>query len=294
MQQWGMAGINYGVTFSIAGKLDAVGIVNKEVLPLLHQAVKGVAKHGAQNWQEAVLKQRGIWSKEKDDYAASITWKMTGDFSAVIESDYQYAADIETGRPARDLKRMLDTSGKVRRTNDGRRFLVIPFRHNTPGNSAHSQEMPPGVHGLAKAMKESQVTGGGQRPSGHVVHLSPKSGMSPAKNQTPFLSSTTTKKASTVEARSYAWGGRLTNGAMKQAGLDAATRKRYAGMVKMDTSTPGGAKSSAYMTFRIMMEGSKGWVVPAQPGRYIAKKVAEDLQPKAEAAFAAAAKSMIK
>ena len=289
-----MAAINYGVTFSIAGKLDVVGVVNKEVLPLLHQAVKGVAKHGAQSWQKAVLKQSGIWSKEKDDYAASITWKMTGDFSAVIESDYKYAADIETGRPARDLKRMLDTSGKVRRTTDGRRFLVIPFRHNTPGNSAHSQDMPPGVYGLAKAMKESQVTGGGQRPSGHVVHLSPKSGMSPAKNQTPFLSSTTTKKASTVEARSYAWGGRLTNGAMKQAGLDAATRKRYAGMVKMDTSTPGGAKSSAYMTFRIMIEGSKGWVVPAQPGRYIAKKVAEDLQPKAEAAFAAAAKNMIK
>ena len=150
------------------------------------------------------------------------------------------------------------------------------------------------AHGLAKAMKESQVTGGGQRPSGQVVHLSPKSGMSPAAKQTPFLSSTTTKKAATVEARSYAWGGRLTNGAMKQAGLDAATRKRYAGMVKMDTSTPGGAKSSAYMTFRIMMEGSKGWVVPAQPGRYIAKKVAEDLQTKAEAAFAAADKSIIK
>jgi hypothetical protein len=289
-----MGAINYGFSFSIAGTLDVVGIVNKEVLPLLHQAVKGVAKHGAKNWQEAVLKQRGIWSQEKDDYAASITWKMTGDFSAVIESDYKYAADIETGRPARDLKRMLDTSQKVRRTTDGRRFLVIPFQHNTPGNSAHASAMPPGVHGLAKAMKESSITGGGQRPSGHVMHLSPKSGMSPAQKQSPFLSSTATKQASTVEARSYAWGGRLTNGAMKQAGLDAGTRKRYAGMVKMDTSTPGGSKSSSYLTFRIMIEGSKGWVVPSQPGRYIAKKVAEDLRPKAEAAFSAAVTATIK
>lgn len=289
-----MSGINYGVTFSIAGKIDVVGIVTKEVLPLLHQAVKGVAKHGAQNWQEAVLKQRGIWSKEKDDYAASITWKMTGDFSAVIESDYKYAAEIETGRPARDLKRMLDTSQKVRRTTDGRRFLVIPFRHNTPGNDAHAPSMPPGVHGLAKAMKASSITGGGKRESGEVVRLSPQYGMSKGRPNANYLTNTATKQAATVESRSYAWGGRLTNGAMKQAGLDAATRKRYAGMVKMDTSTPGGAKSSSYLTFRIMVEGSKGWVIGAQPGRYIAKGVAEDLQPKAETAFAAAAKEAIK
>ena len=293
-----MAAINYGVTFSIAGKLDVVGIVNKEVLPLLHQAVKGVAKHGAQNWQEAVLKQSGIWSKEKDDYAASITWKMTGDFSAVIESDYRYAADIETGRPARDLKRMLDTSNKVRRTTDGRRFLVIPFRHGTPGNGAHAKAMPAAVHSLASAMKPSSVTAMGQRPVGQITHLVAGRGMIASKRRrdvaSPFLSSTTTKQAAMTAQRSYAWGDRLAGAALKQAGLDAGQVKRYQGMVKMDTSTPGGAKSSAYMTFRIMMEGGSGWVVPAKPGLFIAKKVAEAMQPKAQQAFAAAAKATIK
>jgi hypothetical protein len=57
----------------------------------------------------------------------------------------------------------------------------------------------------------------------------------------------------------------------------------------MNTSA-GGATSSAFMTFRIMMEGQKGWVIPAQPGLYIAKKVQEEMQPKAEAAFAGAIK----
>lgn len=46
----------------------------------------------------------------------------------------------------------------------------------------------------------------------------------------------------------------------------------YAGMRKMDTSA-GKAKSSAYMTFRVMVEGSSKWIVPAKPGLYIVRDV---------------------
>ncbi|MDR0479926.1 MAG: hypothetical protein LBH31_09050 [Burkholderiaceae bacterium] len=49
-----------------------------------------------------------------------------------------------------------------------------------------------------------------------------------------------------------------------------------------------GKKSSEYLTFRIMIEGQQGWVVPAQPGRYILKKVADETQTKAGKIFDAA------
>ena len=33
------------------------------------------------------------------------------------------------------------------------------------------------------------------------------------------------------------------------------------------------------------MEGSKGWIVGAKPGLYLAKKTAEEMQPKAQEAM---------
>lgn len=284
-----MADLKYTISFDLGSTLDITAMVNKAVFPLLHQSVNAIGKQTAENWKEAVYKAK-LWSGEKDAYAQSITWKMTGDFSGYVEATYKHAEEIETGRPARDLKKMLDTSMKVRRTEKGKRFLVIPFRHNTPGHGAHAKAMPQAVHALADMMSKSSVTGAGLRPVGEVTRLSPKTGMHASANQTAFLSNPKTKQHSMTAKMSYAWGDRMSKAAMKEAGIDAATRKRYAGMVRMETSTPGGAKSSAFMTFRIMMEGSKGWVVPAQPGQYIAKKVAEDMQPKAEKVFQEAIK----
>lgn len=284
-----MAEIKYSISFDLGNVLDVSRALNKQVLPLLNQAVNAVGQQTAINWKSAVYKAK-LWGGEKDAYADSITWKMTGDFSGVVEATYKHAEEIENGRPARDLKKMLNTSLKVRRSEKGKRFLVIPFRHNTPGNNAHAKAMPQAVHELASQMTKSRITGAGLRPSGEVTHLSPKTGMHPSANQTPFLSNPKTKQHSMTARMSYAWGDRLSKAALLQAGASKEDAKRFAGMVRMDTSTPGGAKSSAFMTFRIMMDGQKGWIVPAQPGQNIAKKVVDDMKPKAEAAFAQAVK----
>lgn len=288
-----MSLINYQITFSGAAQAELSAGINAKVLPLLNQAVRAIAAQTSADWKEAVYRAK-LWSVEKDAYAQSIKWEMTGDFSAYVSTDYKHASDIETGRPPRDLKKMLDTSLKVRRTEGGKRFLVIPFRHNTPGNAAHSKAMPGAVYNLAKSMTPSRVLSTGQRPSGEVTHLSPKTGMHPSSKQTPFLSNPKTKQASMVASRKYAWGGRLTAAMLKDAGLSKTEAKRYAGMVKMDATTPGGSKSSSYMTFRIMMDGQTNkWIVPAQPGQYLARNVAQAMQPKAEAAFKAAVKKSI-
>ncbi len=269
------------ISFDLSRVLDIGGIINKEVFPLLNQAVRAVTEQTAVKWQQNVYRAK-LWSGEKDQYAAKITWAMTGDFSGVVKSDYKWDQEIENGRPPRDLKKMLDTSLKVRHTQKGTRFLIIPFRHNMSGENA----MPPHIYAMAQNLAASMVTGTGQRPSGETVHLSPQTGMTRT-GTANFLSNPTSRQHQTVASHSYQWGERLSRSAMKAAGVSAADRKRYDGMVRFDTTT-NGAKSSQFLTFRVMSENSKGWIVPAQPGQHLAKSAVDEMQPKANAAFAEA------
>jgi len=268
---------DYSIQINLGSTMDILGIINKEVFPYLHQAVNAVGNKLAQNWQEEVYKAK-LWSGEKDQYAKSISWQMTGDFSGYVEATYKWAEEIESGRPERDLKKMLNTSLKVRRTKSGKRFLVIPFRHNV-------KDMPDELYAQAKALEASKVTGQTQRRSGEITFLSRKTGMQPAKRQTPFLTNVRTHGPMMVNQAQYKWGGRIHAGYFgpnPKGKVDHA-----AGMVRFDTSS-GKQKSSAYMTFRIMMEGQQGWVVKPQPGQWIARKVRDDMAPKAEEAFKAA------
>lgn len=272
---------DYSIQINLGSTMDILGIINKEVFPYLHQAVNAVGNKVAQNWQEEVYKAK-LWSGEKDQYAKSISWQMTGDFSGYVEATYKWAEEIESGRPERDLKKMLNTSLKVRRTKTGKRFLVIPFRHNV-------KDMPPELYAQAKALEASKVTGQSMRRSGEITFLSRKTGMQAAsaaqQAKHPFLTNMKTKGPMGVAKNHYQWGGRIAAGFF---GPNPKGKHDIAsGMVRFDTSS-GKQKSSSYMTFRIMMEGSQGWIVPPQPGKWIARKVASDMQPKAEEAFKAA------
>lgn len=234
-------------------------IINESVLPNLSQAVYALADKSAMRWKDGVMKAK-LWDGERQAYAASIQWRATGPFSAEVWSEYKNAGEIETGRPSRDLKKMLQTSTKVRETKTGKKYLIIPFRHNTPGNTAHARAMPQDVYDSvsSQSFKKSRVTGKTTRlsASGH-----------------------------TVPQNIYQWGSRLVhNGPLLKPHHTASI---YSGMVRFDTSS-GGQRSSSYMTFRNMVEGSQGWIVPAKPGLYLMQKVIQQMQPKAEMAFAKA------
>jgi hypothetical protein len=243
-------------------------VIDEKIFPRLNQAVSAVAQQASIDWKEAVFRAK-LWSGEKTPYIGSITHSMTGPFSARVESDYKYALEIDTGRPARDLKRMLETSKKVRYVtkgkNKGKRYLIIPFRHNTPGNDAHAMDMPQDVYEMARQLEPSRVTGSKMQHNGG-----------------------TGARVRVVKRATYAWGGRLPAG-LKPKLLPHHATDIYAGMVRMDTSS-GNQSSSAYMTFRVMMEGSPKWIVPAKPGLYLVKGVVDKLQPLAERAFVEAVK----
>jgi len=178
-------------------------IFDETVLPHLQQEVWRIAQMAQTEWMTAIGKAH-LWAGEKDNYSSTIDIRMTGPYAALVDSDYKYAEQIETGRPAYDLKRMLQTSSKTRMSKAGKKYLIIPFRHNV-------KSMPKEVAIAAKQLAPSRVTGMGTR-----------------------ISAT----GATVPQAKYAWGGRLKAGSVPQM------LRKHAGMVRFDVSTPRAPRST--------------------------------------------------
>ncbi|GAB2876077.1 hypothetical protein GCM10027093_09470 [Paraburkholderia jirisanensis] len=266
---------DYSITLDIP---DVAADIDAQVIPRIAQAIRAIAQEAQLNLIEAV-KSAKIWSGEKTPYINSIKVRYLTELSAEVVSDYKYASEIETGRPGRDMKRILATSPKVRRTESGKRFLIVPIRASSPNNAAHAAAMPSGVYALASQLRMSSITNTGTRPSGEVTERTPGRGMHAAAAQTPFRSSLQTRAHEMVNRNSYAWGGRLSRSEL--ANESKETQRRYGGMVRMKESTGG----STYVLFRTMQEGQSGWVTRPQPGLYLARDVAEYLRPIAEEAI---------
>jgi len=258
----------YKISVDLSHILSANAAIVQSVFPLVSQAVRFVAEEGAFRWKQAVMHAK-LWPEgEKAPYVESIKWRMVGPYAAEITTDFKLAGEIETGRPAKDLKKILQTSRKTRSVKSGphvgMRYLIIPFRHNIPsgtGVGAYARQMPSHIYAAAKKLTPS--------------YLLPPGSVKPA-----FRLSAS---GHLVPQHSYKWGGRLPEGLAPKLAPHHKTDP-YAGMVRFDTTTPGTAfkkptKSSAYLTFRTMGEWSSGWVIPPRPGLYIAKNVAEGLKP---------------
>ncbi|WP_143328225.1 hypothetical protein [Caballeronia pedi] len=252
--------------------------------------MRAIATQTQANWMTSVRRAK-LWSGEKLAYEESIKVTPMGDFGAVVWTDYRNAADIETGRAPYDLKQMLNTSPKVRRTKDGRRFMIIPFRTNTTGYDALTSSMPQNVYDAASQLKPSKIVGKTMRPTGELTSIHPKWGTRPLKKQTPFASVIATRAAMMTEKHIYKWGTKLDTS--KLEGLSEQQRRRWNNMYRFDTGS-GAKRSSSFMTFRVMMEGSSGWIIPARPGLYLAKKTADEMRPKAEKALVEAVRRSFK
>lgn len=225
--------------------------LNNQIKFALAEALEETARAVQGDWQESIYRQRGMYAPYKDRYALSVKYDVDKtNLTARIYSDDPKATEFETGEPARDLKQMLNTSEKVRISKGGKhpgqRYLIIPFRHQTPGNIAHGSDMPTEVHQQALQLAKSKVTG----------MISMRSGLN--------ASNVRTRGPLMTMRSSYNWGGRLNGPSIPS---------RFRGMVRMETSS-GKQNRSNYFTFRVLMEGSSGWIAPAKPGRFIVKGVA--------------------
>jgi hypothetical protein len=259
-----MSGAQYKISVDLAPVLGMLQAQAETLLGRVAETVQTFGEVATQQWKNAVMQAPGIYYGEKQAYAKSIEWYNSGPFEVTVEAGYDKAGEIETGRPARDLKAALKTSLRVRVAKSGKhkgqRYLIIPFRHNTPGYDAHADAMPADIYEVASQMKQSRVTGKYLTANQQGV----------VKGGKPVM----------IERNKYKWGESLPAGLAPKKKSYHATDP-YAGMVRMKESTGG----SAYLTFRVMGEWSSGWIVAPQPGRYIAKGVADELGPKFDSAM---------
>lgn len=261
----------------MADLAEASRAIDKTVFPHLSSAVNFLVEKGYQSWVESVRNAPHVWVGDKERYEKSIQRQMTGDFRGEIWTDLKLAEEIDTGRPERDLKKMLDTSLKVRVSQKGYRYLVIPFRHNIPGMSAWNKSMPGNIYKEAKMLGQSKITGQGLRATGEGY----KKGA--------FLSDPSTKSAYLVTKNQYQWNGRLPAGLAPKLKPEH-TSDPYAGMVRMAANSKK-SKSSTYLTFRVMSENpnqANKWIIGQSPGLFIAKTIEEKLSKIAEQAFQSA------
>lgn len=241
--------------------------------PTLSAAVQRVAEAVHQQWSAyasgSPMPNGKVIQSRTGEYARSIQLRKLGDFSAEVYSDLAYALSIEEGSPERDLKRILSSSMKVRLTADGRRYLIIPFRWNHP-NSVMGNQMPSDVWDWwhQPSIKASAIIGTSRRLSGTGAY------------------DIATRRRSTVPGWKYQWGTRLSGGDLSSMGVNGSAARHMEGMVNFrKPGASGGAAQSQFINFRTMVEGSKGWIAPAQAGKWPAKTTADLLRPVAEEAF---------
>jgi hypothetical protein len=260
--------------------------ITESVLPHLSRAVQVITETTQARWvayaHGAPLPDGTVIHNRTGEYARSIQLRQTGSFSAEVFSVLPYAEAIETGSPARDLKKMLSSSLKVRLTKDGRRYLIIPFRWSVPGSKA-GNNMPKELHKWWKGVPQSGST---QIVNGDLKYKRRSgTGAFDLKTRLPIM----------VPAWRYAWGTRTTRDDLEGLGLSAKAVKHLQGMYRFRPSAAhGGGSHGQYLTFRMMVEGSKGWNVPAQPGKYPARTVSQEMTPLAEEAFRRAVEADIK
>lgn len=100
-------------------------------------------------WIEAAQQATG-----SGEYARSIQaeWPVAGDpFQGRVFSLAAYAAALEYGSGARDMKPALLASPKAHTTKTGGRYISIPMRHGTPGAES-MPPMPQDIYQAAKAL----------------------------------------------------------------------------------------------------------------------------------------------
>lgn len=246
-----MSLINIHVDVSMGGTQEEVLAQMKEVLP---QAIESVVEFGYQSWVNMV-KQAKMPPFEKKAYIESIDRRMTSLLTGEIWTDYDRAELIDSGVPAWDMKRMLQTSSRTRishsRAHEGQKYLIIPFRHGVPGANALSPAMPKEIYAKAKFLSPSVVSGKTKRVS------------ATGKKITKLITD---------------WGGKLPAGLAPKKKFQHKT-DIFAGMVKVDTSA-GKAKSSTYLTFRVMGEWqSAGWIYPKRHPELFAHRLNSLLTP---------------
>jgi len=186
--------------------------------------------------------------------------------SVSIANHSPYAGIVEEGHQGFHLPSRI--ANWPHRNKRGRGYMVIPFRHFTPGTVSSSGRamrgaMPADIYERAKQLGADRLRG-----LGDLYKQS--------------------KSYRQMIGANRAMGARVSEGLIHAAALARRQPGRpggytwksspYEGMIRNAQVTPN-VDQGVYTTFRVMTEDSPGWYIPAQPGRHLAQQAAESATP---------------
>lgn len=223
-----------------------------------------------------------------------------GYFKGTVVAVDPVAGDIEFGRAPWDMKDMLLSGRKVKRSTKGKRYLVVPFRHGHAGDkdTLHFPAMPKDIYAAAKQLdfyNSAQKTGklrivrnSERRLSGYKVlkqHNALSFGTKPQKGRSYHV---LTGTEGAYPPRLH----EITRN--RKSGHDLAEPIRYQHksgiyerMMRMN-----GPKQAEYRTFRVVSDNSdpSSWWHPGWHPHRIAEGIVEVMQPRIERVLEEAAR----
>jgi len=116
----------------------------------LQRIARGLGQAAVLKWKQ--LGQQGLKSTRRD-YVQGIKMEPGKGGSVTVSLEGVVPNLIENGFPGGDMRRWMLKSPKARMGKNGP-YLVVPFRHGSPGSSGANtgNPLPPSVHALAKKL----------------------------------------------------------------------------------------------------------------------------------------------
>jgi hypothetical protein len=290
----------------------ALELIGSQRLPYTAQAVQTAVKAYQTRWKTNA---EGAFKRPSGTYMAAIEaggiYPHNDDpYQGAVFNSAPHAEWVENGTPPHDMKKALWTSSKVRISKKGKRYLIIPFRHGTPG-SVTMRNMPQSVHVQAKNLSfssqlsatvvKAEIRGQGRQDWNRALAMTARDHARSTEHAVGTVKHFNTTMANyrnqsmgprgTRVKYTYRWGGRLSGmGDLDRRGakpIHSASGKLlhvnpawknspYSGMTKFPRDGGNGGK---YMTFRVMTEDSKGWWHPGTPALKIHAKTHAMMEP---------------
>lgn len=256
----------------------------------------GMGGNGATYMQGIQTANVAITDETYSDSTASLTIAVT--------NTAPHAGIVEEGHAAFSMARAINwgASPRVKMGKNGP-YLNIPFRH-----TAHASEATMVAQGYTssarRALMPADVTRAARALAATTRHnVGPIHG--PPKVSMTGLGTAHVEQGAFRQADRYTWGDRLQRNtspgiqmgaggigiqehrSAKPVGRDAKGNKlanpawqnsRWNNLFRTEQRTANGGSQSTYMTIRTITPHSLGWNIPAQPGRFVARRVASVLQ----------------
>lgn len=245
----------------VLSKAITVKAVEADMAKTLHK----LQAAGADKWRR--LADSSLSSSASDYKAAIRTGATEGGRVVFIElAGSKIASMIENGFEGGDMRTWMLKSPKAKTSKDGTKWLVVPFRHGTPG-----------------ANGSSSAAGSG------TLHVGSR--MPPAIHRAAAKLAGTVSRLDAAGKMKTQWGAKLHEGSkgVNETAHKLLTTKQqpwhalsvYQGMVRkaQPDHSKKGSQTSGYTTFRVISSrvkrGPKHWHHPGIKAKHLARQVAD-------------------